>query len=128
MPTSHAAFVEVARRAGVDPRDDNAVNHFYKEVVPGLPQQEQEGILHALLELDGLLKVPNEIELIMLRRLAETAEMLSQIKSSQVKLESLVNDVDRRTRRLEQTLIAATNRSEPEAAVERRLRVEKHRA
>jgi hypothetical protein len=49
MPTPTRAFVEIAERYGVDPRDLHAIEEWYCESLPLLPGHEIEEILETLL-------------------------------------------------------------------------------
>ena len=49
MPTPTNAFVEIAERYGVDPRDLHAIEKWFCESLPLLPGHEIEEILEKLL-------------------------------------------------------------------------------
>jgi hypothetical protein len=54
MPTPTATFLEIAARYGdVDPEDIEAVQHWFTEVLPGLPPERIEEILDDLLASEG---------------------------------------------------------------------------
>lgn len=54
MPTPTTSFLDIAARYGdVDPSDIEAVQHWFTEVLPGLPPETIEEILEDLLASEG---------------------------------------------------------------------------
>ena len=50
MPTPYDVFSEIAaRHGGVDPDDEQAVQRWYTDTLPGLPRRTIEGVLDELL-------------------------------------------------------------------------------
>ena len=53
MPTPMYVYAEIAARYGVDPKDDAAVEDFFKNKAKLLSQQDKEAIFAELLRWDG---------------------------------------------------------------------------
>lgn len=62
MPTPTATFLEIAARYGdVDPADIEAVQHWFTEVLPGLPAERIEEVLEDLLASEGAEKTKETV-------------------------------------------------------------------
>ena len=54
MPTPTTSFLKVAEQFGkIDPDDIEAVQHWFTEVLPGLPPETIEEVLEVLLKNEG---------------------------------------------------------------------------
>lgn len=53
MPTPMHVYSEIAARYGVDPKDENTVDEFYKTGYEKLSQEVQMGIADELIARDG---------------------------------------------------------------------------
>lgn len=52
MPTPMRQFADIARRHGVDPTDEDAVDDFFARVAPTLPKEQQALLFSELLQGD----------------------------------------------------------------------------